>query len=124
MGRTFRVARLIGLAVVWQGQTRADIALKQVDHRDRNRANNDPANLNFLEEKDDAGRNAESQNMRAAWQLKPWREETSDAAAPAAAPVPILVDDDSDASSAAAPAPILSDDDDDDGVPEIPGTTI
>ena len=46
----------------------------------------------------------------------------------AAAPAPILVDDDSDASSDGAPAPILvddeSDDDDDDGVPEIPGTTI
>ncbi|CAH0369511.1 unnamed protein product [Pelagomonas calceolata] len=66
MGRSFRFARLIGLAVVWEGQTRADIALKQVDHINRKRDDNSPRNLNFLEAMDDAGRSAQSQNTRSA----------------------------------------------------------
>ena len=80
MGRSFRVARLIALAVVWEGQTRADIAPKQVDHRNRKRDDNSPENLVFLEAEDDAGRSAQSQNTRSALLQGPsWLEKAEDA---------------------------------------------
>ena len=66
MRRELRFARLIAIATLWHGQTRAETALKQVDHINRDRSNDLPTNLNFLDEVDDAGRNAQSQNMRAA----------------------------------------------------------
>ena len=82
MGRSFRVARLIALAVVWEGQTRADIAPKQVDHRNRKRDDNSPENLVFLEAEDDAGRSAQSQNTRSALLQGPsWLEKAEDAKA-------------------------------------------
>ena len=76
MGRRFRIARLIGLATVWSGETRLQIERKQVDHKNRDRSDNSPYNLNFLDEVDDAGRSAQSQNTRAALLQGPsWAEK-------------------------------------------------